>query len=451
MQVLKSKILLGFSVLTLGLTSCHDDVSFDQDTYDTLVQLSFPVQNIDPNHDWSTIGSATVSLTVNSETGTTFQVRIYEENPIGHQGALTKLGEGIVAGNETAAIRFSYRLAQPSAYVALFDPDNYMTVYPVTIKDGSASVVIQMPAPGEGTPVSQLQEKPLSFRYCFEDNFPEAGDYDFNDCVFTVTPQLDAQDAKKVTVTVSLDAVGTQKCISGAIRLVGITDAMLNGKQCTRHFTDAAYPYSDNQNIPDGDFTTSSDRHNGDNSSVVMLLFKDAHWSMNPVGTSNTAVKRVFYNTMKNPDETGENLPAKTATYVFYFKSADNAKKMLEQSVYDAFLITSNNGVPWEIHGVQNGRKGALVLHADIHTDYQRYTNAYVNPTTSKSGKYTWAVMVPATMRYPIEGQVIGGRNRDSNAIEGAYKKAGHSFAEWAENRKNATDWYLYPDADLVY
>ena len=210
MQVLKSKILLGFSVLTLGLTSCHDDVSFDQDTYDTLVQLSFPVQDIDSNHDWSTIGSATVSLTVNSETGTTFQVRIYEENPIGHQGALTKLGEGIVADNETAAIRFSYRLAQPSAYVVLFDPDNYMTVYPVTIKDGSASVVIQMPAPGEGTPVNQLQEKPLSFRYCFEDNFPEAGDYDFNDCVFTVTPQLDAQDAKKVTVTVSLDAVGTQ-------------------------------------------------------------------------------------------------------------------------------------------------------------------------------------------------------------------------------------------------
>lgn len=297
----------------------------------------------------------------------------------------------------------------------------------------------------------QVADQPQPFRFLFEDNFPEAGDYDFNDCVITVTPQLDPNDDKKVTVTVSLDAVGANKCISGAIRLVGVTEDMLTSKQCTSHFTEAAYPLKDNRNIPDGDFTTSSDSHSGDNSSVVMLLFKDAHWAMNSVGTSNAAVKRVFYNTMKVPNEKGETVPVKTATYVFRFNSAVGAQKMLDQATYDAFIVESYNGVPWEVHTVQNDRKGALVLHSSTHTDYQAYINAYVNPATSRSGKYTWAVLVPAAMCYPVEWQVIGQRNTSTNAIEGAYQTAGHSFVEWAENRNTATDWYNYATEDLVY
>jgi len=59
--------------------------------------------------------------------------------------------------------------------------------------------------------------------------------------------------------------------------------------------------------------------------------------------------------------------------------------------------------------------------------------------------------MVPGTMRYPAEWQVIGQRNRTTQAIEGTYREAGHSFAEWAENMSNATDWYNYPTADMVY
>lgn len=295
------------------------------------------------------------------------------------------------------------------------------------------------------------ENKPLPFRFCFEDNFPNAGDYDFNDCVFTVTPQIDVNDDKKVTVTVTLDGVGAQKCISGAIRLVGVTDGMLNGKQCTSHFTDAAYPYADNHLIPDGDFTTAKDPYTGDNSSVVMLLFKDAHWAINSVGTSNTAVKRVFYNTMKNPNEKGENVSVKTATYVFNFKNASDAQLMLNQATYDGFIVESQNGVPWEVHTVQNNRKGALVLHADVHSDYQNYLKAYVNPETSASGKYTWAVMVPGTVKYPVEWQVIGERDRTDNSIKGAYCTLGHSFAEWAENMKTATDWYLYPESDVVF
>ena len=60
-----------------------------------------------------------------------------------------------------------------------------------------------------------------------------------------------------------------------------------------------------------------------------------------------------------------------------------------------------------------------------------------------------WAIMVPGDFKYPYEWQVIG-NNKDGEII-GAYKESGRSFAEWAENSDDATDWYEHPTAGLVY
>lgn len=292
--------------------------------------------------------------------------------------------------------------------------------------------------------------KQMSYRFCFEDNFPEAGDYDFNDCVLTILPTISAEEPTKVTLSVTLNAVGANKCIAGALRLKGITNGMLNSKTRTQDFTPVAYPDKTNHLLPDGVFLTANDPNSQDYSSVVLALFKDAHWAMNSEGTSNTAVKRVFYNTMKYPDERGETVEPKTATFVFDFKNTEDAQRMLAESTYDAFIVSSYNGAPWEIHTVQNGNKGALVIHSNVHTEYQKYLDAYVNPQTSLSGKYTWAVLVPGDFRYPAEWQVIGERS-SSGAIQGAYREAGHSFVEWAEDMDKAKDWYNYPYEEMVY
>ena len=37
------------------------------------------------------------------------------------------------------------------------------------------------------------------------------------------------------------------------------------------------------------------------------------------------------------------------------------------------------------------------------------------------------------------------------SSVEGAYMELGHSFGEWAENRKNCLDWYLYPADGKVW
>lgn len=276
------------------------------------------------------------------------------------------------------------------------------------------------------------EPKDLAMRFLFEDNFPDAGDYDFNDCVFTVTPVIDANNPKKVTVTVKAEASGAQKTLGGAIRLVNVTEGMLESKACTKHFIDAALPYS-NDNLPDGDFTISKDPN--DKSSVVMLLFKDLHWVLNPSLGSNGSVQRYYYNTQKEGHTNYARAEVKTAVYEFYFRNEDDAKRMLDQATYDAFIVEPYNGSFWEVHTVQNGRKGALVLHPEVHINsYDAYLNAYVR---SEIGNLPWAVMVKGDVAYPYEWVKI--------------TEAYPEFNGWAKNRETNTSWYLHPLADKVF
>ncbi len=271
--------------------------------------------------------------------------------------------------------------------------------------------------------------KPLGFRFLFEDNYPDAGDYDFNDVVLKVTPEQDANNAKKVKVTVNLEATGASKNNGTAIRLKGITTGMLSQYQRT---SDALpVPPSDlgdyGNNIYDGDFTTSQDPN--DKSSLVILLCKDVHWALNPNKGSNGGVQRFFYNTPLEGWTNYGRADVKTITYEFTFNNESDAQKLLSEATYDAFIVTSYGGGFWEVHTVQNNNKGALVLHPETHINtYQEYLNAYVN---SAIGNLPWAVMVPSTVAYPLEG-----RN-----IMTAYS----DFETWAQDHTTKTDWYLRP------
>ena len=282
---------------------------------------------------------------------------------------------------------------------------------------------------------TEVKDKDMTMRFLFEDNFPDAGDYDFNDCVFSVTPQIDATNAKKVTVKVRVEAAGASKTIGAAIRLVGITDAMLSSKN-----VENALPVPDEHYgkyyIPDENFTVSQDPN--DQSSLVLLLCKDVHWALNPVLGDNGSVQRLFYNTaLEGWNNYGQADP-KTVTYTFEFNNETDAQKMLDQATYDAFIVEEYNGGAWEVHTVQNNRKGALVLEATrFHRgeNYQAYLNAYIN--SEKVGVLPWAVVVPGTVAYPLEG-----RN-----VKTAYPK----FESWAQNHTVNTDWYNSPSSGDVH
>ena len=137
---MKNHFWIAMALLSLGVTSCKDDITFDQETYDQLVDAAFPVQNVDPTHQWATVGVANTIINVNTGTKDVYQVKIYEQNPIGYQGTLKLLGEGRITDGDALKMKISYQLAQPWAYVTLFDSQNYMSVYPALIKDGVLNV-----------------------------------------------------------------------------------------------------------------------------------------------------------------------------------------------------------------------------------------------------------------------------------------------------------------------
>ena len=291
-----------------------------------------------------------------------------------------------------------------------------------------------------GTPDSESRpEAPVSLRYCFEDQFPDAGDYDFNDVVLTVTPTL---DDKTLTIQVSLDAVGALKTVGACIRLLKVKSSDLESSTVTKGFASPeGQGLGDYKNIDTGETFVPDNQSPNNTSNMVIVLFKDAHWAINPVKASDGSVQRLYYNTIirGSGDHNNAYVDPATATYTLVFKDADKAREMLAENLYDVFIVEPYGSAYWEVHTVQNGFKTAQVI-TPVKPD--GYAQAY-------DSNMPWAIMVPGDFKYPNEWQVIG--KRTSGVLTGAYQTAGHSFAEWAENSEKATDWYLYPTDGLVF
>ncbi len=283
----------------------------------------------------------------------------------------------------------------------------------------------------------------FSMRYCFEDNFPDVGDYDFNDVVLTMTPTL---KNKKLTLKVSLDAVGATKTIGAAIRIVGLKSSDLKSYSVIEGFTSLPSNLEANyHNINTTETFLIENQEPNNTSSMVLVLFKDAHWAINPQLGSDGSIQNKFYNTVaRDVASNKEYVTPKEATYEFVFNDDAKAQNMLKENLYDVFIVEPYNGGYWEVHTVQNGFKTAQVVTPvkPANAAGKTYEEAY-------GTNMPWAIMVPGSFKYPIEWQVIG--KKTGAALSGAYKQAGHSFGEWAENSSTATDWYDYPTADLVF
>lgn|SRR5574344_572659 len=265
------------------------------------------------------------------------------------------------------------------------------------------------------TPVVDV---PQGYEFCFEDNYPSPGDYDFNDAVISVYPTTKDD---KMTLKVTLDAVGATKQLAGAIRLAGIKAADItsiakngNTKEKTSALNTTIININDNLLL--GRASVGYD--------VVIPLFNDAHYAI------SGSMDRYFYNTK----EDGYTATPDTVTYTITFKDATTASKLVVDSL-DAFILTGYNSVNWEIHTFPF--KTCKVLY-----DRNEASSSY----------YPWAVMVPKPFYYPKEWQPITVKITDTNTTDtGAYSTEGHTFAGWAKDKSTNTDWYQYPVTTKVY
>lgn len=351
----------------------------------------------------------------------------------------------IVMGQDGQGYEATYR---GKVYVACNDhfAQGYSGTYPyyqllegaaLTTHDGANIHVTESgcAAAFSGQPTPEPTSSDFALRYCFEDNFPQVGDYDFNDAVITVTPTI---SGKNVTLRISLDAVGASELIAGALRIKG-----LRSGDIVSHTREGNMDEGLPSNVGDRTIATDEDilpRSMTTTDDIVLPLFNNAHWSLGRTIDANGSVRSWFYNTVKRGDSYDSYLnDVEPAVVTYHFELTDEAKTAFFTEQYlDPFIVEGYNGTNWEVHTVPFKTEEVL-------SDYSTGVNrAYTD-------NFPWAICVPGnSFKYPIEWQSIGSF-KENDGIDGAYKEPGHSFAEWARDRRQATDWYNYPTKGLVY
>lgn len=312
------------------------------------------------------------------------------------------------------------------------------------VAKGAADIAIEASecTPGYNGDNFIIEDKPFGMRFCFEDNFPREGDYDFNDAVITVTPEIKENVVK---LTVSLDAVGASEQIAAALRIVGVQQWQLQSISVVGDFDYTNRPISSIKIIDTQDYILPY--HLNLTSDLVINLFNDAHLAMGrqaekqglgEVMMPNGNVRRWFYNTVDRNDGLAEKINDVTPVTVVYTLTMNSveAAQLFVAENFDAFIVEGFNGGYWEVHTYPY--KTAQVI-----TPYGQKN------MTPYDDNYPWAVQVPGSFKYPKEWTSVG--TSKESFVGGAYQTEGHSFGEWARDKNKATDWYEYPTAGMIY
>ena len=352
-----------------------------------------------------------------------------------------------VSGNQSGVLTVDVPYQVTTLYAALVDASGNLTVASFPSSQGSEET-IDFSAATTGKALSTL--KPQTYTYLFEENYPEPGDYDYNDVVMRVSQERTA--VNQITVNVTLSAVGAEKQIAGCVRLVGYSYDDIDSVYTTTGVTfndgindQTLYPFG---NIFSDKTVAHSLLMKGRNQEAVLNLFCDAHWAMAfNINADYGLFTRKKYNVMDPysdyyDTDVYQSRSERTLSYVITFKEDNqlviNSLDNFCQETLDPFIITYYNGGNFETHVEQ-------FKAAKVFADY----------SVASFKDLPWALMVPqGDFRYPQEGNEIGYRKKLESgvvAMMGAYATLGHSFGEWAEDHTRFLDWYLYPNTSMTY
>lgn len=424
------KLLMALGLLGgLILTSCHKDV-FNEDDYNKILDEASPVDSVDAKHTWELAQDHIYVVEANVHIGVK-SVQILSDNP------LTALNAEIMA---ESPIEDGGRIMMAATV-----PTRVYQLYAALVDDKGSYTVVSFPV--ETTVVnfsgvkSTESQKPLKARlvqqklvYCFEEEMPEPGDYDYNDVVLRLSREV--VDSRHLKIGVELTAVGGSKQLAAGLRLVGYKaediDSVtiegggsfdLGGSHYNIPLQKTASPL----------FESCSLLQSGRNGEAFLYLFEDAHWAMGEdLGVTNQIFQRKKYNVSKLSNDNYEVLPTRTEIYHVYFKTVQNINGFTP-GMFDPFVLSPYYGVVWELHCYRD-------REAQVTREY----------TLTKSKKLPWALMIPyASFRYPLEGINIGFKKNDG--YFGAYMNRGCSFGEWAEDRTKCLDWYTSPTFNRIF
>ena len=424
------KLLMTLGLLGgLMLTSCHKDV-FNEDDYNKILDEASPVDSVDAKHTWELAQDHIYVVEANVHIGVK-SVQILSDNP------LTALNAEIMAespiedgGRIMMAATVPTRIYQ--LYAALVDEKGSYTVVSFPVETTVVNFSGVKSTESQKALKARLVQQKLV--YCFEEEMPEPGDYDYNDVVLRLSREV--VDSRHLKIGVELTAVGGSKQLAAGLRLVGYKaediDSVtiegggsfdLGGSHYNIPLQKTASPL----------FESCSLLQSGRNGEAFLYLFEDAHWAMGEdLGVTNQIFQRKKYNVSKLSNDNYEVLPTRTEIYHVYFKTVQNINGFTP-GMFDPFVLSPYYGVVWELHCYRD-------REAQVTREY----------TLTKSKKLPWALMIPyASFRYPLEGINIGFKKNDG--YFGAYMNRGCSFGEWAEDRTKCLDWYTSPTFNRIF
>ena len=246
------------------------------------------------------------------------------------------------------------------------------------------------------------------YSYAFEDNYPKAGDYDFNDIVLNVTLPAAGNNVKELKYTVALRAVGAVKQLGAGLRIKGINKSNVEEVSFGTGATQRS------NSLSSGIFENAAYETNG--SELVIPLFGDAHHIYGFTGT-----RRPMLNTgnMSTP-----------LTDIYTLEVIVKLKNAIS-------IPSATNDLDFFIAYPTTGQK-----RTEVHLT--RFNSATANGQLADSSvldvikavNNTWALCVPDKFAYPTETTVI----------TNAYSK----FTNWAQDQSTNTDWYNTVSSDKV-
>ena len=416
-------ILFGLALLTLGFAACNSHV-YDEDTHKQWLDYKSPVDSVDQRHTWQLTENHVYRFTAD-EGSDIEMVRVFTDNPLTNSQA-ELVNQTYIKRGATVTLSVSVPLITKALYAALVDTSGnyYVTSFTTGALDVSFEGATKGKAAGDLIP--------QTFTYLFEEDFPQAGDYDYNDLVLRISQQRTGK--KQVTINVTIAAVGAKYHMAGGIRLVGYRFQDIDSVKTT---TDESF----NDGVPAASlymFDKTDLLVEGRNNEAVVNLFVDAHWAMAFNASVNYGLfQRKMYNVSNATGDNYQLRATRTLSYVVYFNKEESLNSFTLETL-DPFIITEFNGGTWETH-LDNFREAQVLFE-------------YSTPSFKV---LPWALKVPMReFAYPLEGIEIGFKKKTdtgASAMFGAYMTKGHSFGEWAEDHTNYLDWYLYPVESYVW
>ena len=399
---------------------------FDQERYEELVKDDSPVPETDSNHDWMMTTTKTLVVDPSGVTDVNL-IRIFTDNPAVTESAEI-VGGAYPSGDSKIVMNISYPIRLETLYAAAIDSEGYYTI--ASFKPASSSSV-DFTNPIVKHEKMSYHYVPQTFAYLFEEEYPKPGDYDYNDIVLRISMELSGK--REVRFNVQLAAVGGEKQMGAAIRLVGYKYEEI---ESVKTVDNASFNIGAAGEIPEMSSSIIKEKDlllKSMYGEAVLNLFADAHWATGDkvVGDNGMIVRKRYNVSYEKSDEYGTFTP-REITYIVTFKDELDVSS-LSLDALDTFIIEGYNSNLYEVHMHQ---------YATAEVLYQQ--------SPSDAHNLPWAFCVPYDkFRWPRHGVTIGSRKQGARG--GAYHTFEHSFGEWAEDKDEAKDWYQYPDNDETY